>query len=88
MRTLGDTIETLKQWHSSDSVGNLILYRYPGAQLIETIEERVVKVKEMEPEVAEAFNLFMDKLGIERGEVFRNSKGEPDRVKLTRRIDV
>jgi hypothetical protein len=88
MRTLEATIEAIKAWHHSDSVGNLIFYRYPGAQLIETIEERVVKVKEMEPEVSEAFILFMDKLGIERGEIFRNSKGEPDRVKLTRRIDV
>lgn len=88
MRTLEATIEALKEWHRSDSVGNLIHYRYPGAQLIETIEERVVKVKEMKPEVAAAFKLVMDDLGIERGEVARNSKGEPDRVKLTRRLDV
>jgi hypothetical protein len=88
MRTLEATIEALKSWHRSDSVGNLILYRYPGAQLIETIEERVVKVKEMDEDVAAAFILFMDKLGIERGEIFRNNRGEPDRVKLTRRIDV
>ena len=88
MRTLDATIEYLKEWHRSDKVGNLIHYRYPGAKLIETIEERVVKVKEMKPEVAEAFKLFMDELGIERGEVFRNSKGDPDRVTLTRRLDV
>lgn len=88
MRTLEATIEALKNWHRSDSVGNLIFYRYPGAQLIETIEERVVKVKEMDSDVSAAFILFMDKLGVERGEVFRNSNGKPDRIKLTRRVDV
>ena len=88
MRTLNDTIKLLTEWHESNTVGNLNHYRYPGAQLIETIEERVVKINEMEPEVAAAFKLFMDALKIERGEVFRNSKGEPDRVKGTRRIDV
>ena len=87
MRTLPQTIELLKAWHEADTVGNLLHYRYPGAQLIETIEETVIKAKEMDPEVQEAFKLFMNALGVERGEVFRNSRGEPDRIKLTRRID-
>jgi hypothetical protein len=31
--------------------------------------------------------MFMDDLGVERGEIVRDKNGAPDRVKLTRRFD-
>ena len=89
MKTLEETKRLLEEWHRSDTVGSLMLYRYPKSQLIETIEETVVKVGEMPADVAEAFVKFMDYYKIERGEVIRSTKnGKPDRVKYTRRLDV
>jgi len=82
-KMLADVVE----WWDAGMVGNLILYRAPGAQAGDSIIERVVKVREMQPHVRAAFEMFMDELGIDRGEVCRNSKGEPDRVKLTRRFN-
>ena len=88
MRTLEEVKQMIEQWHRSDTVGTFMAYRYPGAQVIDVIEEKVVKVNEMEDDVAAAFAFFMDRLGIERGEVFRNNKTKlPDRVKFTRRVD-
>ena len=79
--------ESLDKWWDEGLVGNLIIYRAPGAQLGDCIIERVVKCREMRPEVKAAFSMVMDELGIERGEVFRDKDGNPDRVKLTRRFD-
>ena len=87
MKSQKQLMDSVIKWWDAGMVGNLILYRSPGAQTGDAIIERVVKVREMEPHVAAAFGLFMDELGIERGEVFRNSKGEPDRIKLTRRFN-
>ena len=78
---------TLDKWWEAKAVGNLIVYRAPNSNLADTIIERVVKVKEMPPTTRAAFEMFMDALGVERGEVARNSDGAPDRVKLTRRFD-
>jgi hypothetical protein len=89
MRTLEQVVEMIRKWHRSDTVGTFSAYRYPGAQVIEVIEETVVKKDEMPEEVAAAFELFMDYYRIDRGEVFRNNKtGKPDRVKFARRADV
>jgi hypothetical protein len=87
MKSQKQLMDSVVKWWDAGMVGNLILYRSPGAQTGDAIIERVIKVREMEPHVAAAFEMFMDELDIERGEVFRNSKGEPDRIKLTRRFD-
>jgi len=88
MRTLEEVKQMIEDWHGSDRVGTFMAYRYPGAQQIEVIEERVVKAAEMPPNVRQAFEVFMDYYRIEKGEVFRNKSGRPDRVKFTRRTDV
>lgn len=87
MKSKEQLMDSVIKWWDAGMVGNLILYRAPGAQSGDSIIERVVKVREMEPHVRAAFEMFMDELEIDRGEVCRNSKGEPDRVKLTRRFD-
>jgi hypothetical protein len=63
------------------------MYHAPNSPECEVIIEQVVKAREMKPEVRAAFEMFMDELGIERGEVRRNAEGKPDLVKLTRRYD-
>ena len=87
MKTKQDVHDLIDQWWEDDIVGNLILYRAPGAEKVDCILEQVVKSREMEAHVRVAFECLMDELGIERGEVRRNTKGEPDLVKLTRRYD-
>lgn len=84
MKSKEELINAAVKWWDAGMVGNLILYRSPGAHGGEAIIERVIKAKEMEPHIRAAFEMFMDELGVERGEVFRNSKGKPDRIKLTR----
>jgi len=86
MKTLQDVKELLHEWGTSNKVGSLLLFKYPGTKEINVLEERVVKLREMDEETANAFVILMDNLGIERGEVVRNKEGLPDRVKLTRRI--
>ena len=88
MKAREEVHEIVDEWMDSEMVGNLILYRSPHADGAECILEQVVKVHEMTPQTRAAFGMFMDDLGIERGEVIRNKDGEPDRVKLTRRFDV
>lgn len=87
MKSKEQLMDSVIKWWDAGMVGNLILYRSPGASTGDAIIERVVKAREMEPHVRAAFEMFMDELNIERGELFRNSKGEPDRVKLTRSFD-
>ena len=77
----------LDDWWGNDTVGNIIMYRAPGAKFGDVILEHVVKLREMKPEVRAAVEFIMDELGIERGELFRNKQGEPDRIKITRRYD-
>jgi len=84
MKSHKEAHEKLDRWLKEGLVGNLIFYQAPGAQLVDCIIERVVKCREMKPEIRAAFEMVMDELGVERGEVARNNKGEPDRIKLTR----
>ena len=88
MKTIEETHEILDEWFGDGLVGNLIIYRAPNSQGVEAIIEQVVKCREMEPTTLAAFGMFMDDLGIERGEVVRDKDGNPDRVKLTRRFDI
>ena len=87
MKTREQIHVTVDKWWDEKSVGNLIIYRAPNSDSAECIIEKVVKVKEMELTTRAAFEMFMDDLKVERGEVARNSDGDPDRVKLTRRFD-
>lgn len=88
MKSLDEMKASLEKWWKRGMVGNLICYRAPGAAEGECIIERVVKAREMKPEIRAAFEMFMDEYGVERGEVFRNNEGRPDRLKFTRRFDV
>lgn len=87
MKTIEEVHDVVDEWFGDDMVGNLILYRAPNSQGAECIIEQVVKCREMEPTTRAALGMFMDNLGIERGEVVRDKDGNPDRVKLTRRFD-
>lgn len=87
MKSREEVHEALDSWWDRGLVGNLIIYRAPGSSTADCIIERVVKRREMKPEIQVAFDMFMDGLNVERGEVVRDSKGTPDRVKLTRRFN-
>ena len=87
MKSLREVHALVDRWWDEGLVGNLIIYRAPGASTADCIIERVVKCREMKPEVRAALELVMDELGVERGEIVRDSKGDPDRIKLTRRFD-
>ena len=79
--------DTVDKWWEAGSVGNLIIYRAPNSEYAECIIEKVVKTREMPVTTAAAFEMFMDDLDIERGEIVRDKNGKPDHVKLTRRFD-
>ena len=85
MKTKEEVHDLIDRWWDDDIVGTLLLYRAPGAEVVECILEEVVKAREMEAHVKVAFDCLMDELGIERGEIRRNKAGDPDLVKLTRR---
>ena len=87
MKTREQLHATLDKWWEAKAVGNLIIYRAPNSEQAECIIEKVVKAREMQPTTRAAFEMLMDDLGVERGEMVRNKDGEPDRVKLTRRFD-
>jgi len=87
MKTRKQLHATLDKWWEAKNVGNLIIYRAPNSDQAECIIEKVVKTREMQPTTAAAFGMWMDDLGVERGEVVRDKDGNPDRVKLTRRFD-
>ena len=87
MKTRDEMLESLKTWWGNDTVGNIIFYRAPGASHGDVILERVIKAREMKPEVRAAFELVMDELKIERAEMRRDKNGRPDLIKLTRRYD-
>lgn len=86
MKTKANAAAEFQRWIDSGRIGNLIVYHPPGSDMCDFIEEVVIKVREMPPDVAASFLTFMDALNIERGEVFRDKDGRPDRVKLTRRF--
>ena len=87
MKTKAEIHRAVDEWWDMNMVGNLILYRAPHSNEAEAIIERVVKGREMKPETRAAFEMFMDNLGVERGEVVRDKDGRPDRIKLTRRFN-
>jgi hypothetical protein len=87
MKTKSQTIGCFTKWFENNTVGNMVIYHAPNSSECEVIIEQVVKAREMKPEVRAAFEFLMDELGIERGEVFRDKDGKPDRIKLTRRFD-
>ena len=87
MKTEKECLDVLREWFSDGLVGNIIFYRSPHSDGAEAIIEQVVKVREMKPTTRAAFGMLMDDLGVERGEVFRDKDGNPDRIKLTRRFD-
>jgi hypothetical protein len=87
MKSLSEVHDAVDAWWHEGLVGNLIIYRAPGASTADCIIERVVKCREMKPEIRAALEMVMDELGVERGEMARDSKGNPDRIKLTRRFD-
>lgn len=84
MKTKDDAHATLDEWFESGCVGNLIFYRAPRANMVDAIVEQVVKTHEMSAETRRHFEKFMDLMDIQKGEVFRDREGRPDRVKLTR----
>jgi len=87
MKTQKQIHDTVDKWWEAGSVGNLIIYRAPHSEYADCIVEKVIKTKEMDPTTRAAFQIWMEDLGVERGEVFSNAAGKPDRVKLTRRFD-
>ena len=87
MKSLREVHAVVDKWWADGLVGNLIIYRAPGASTADCIIERVIKCREMKPEISAALELVMDDLGVERGEMVRDGNGNPDRVKLTRRFD-
>ena len=87
MKSEEQAVASFRKWYVNNTVGNLIFYRAPNARECDCIIERVVKAREMKPEVRAAFEMFMDELGIERGEIRRNADGQPDLVKFTRRYE-
>ena len=84
MKTRSEIHRLLDKWWDDKCVGNLIFYRAPNSDYAEAIIEKVVKAREMPPTTRAAFEMFMDDLGVERGEIVRDKDGAPDRVKLTR----
>ena len=87
MKTRAEVHKVVDKWWDKDMVGNLIIYRAPHTNEAECIVEMVIKKREMPIEVQAAFEMFMDELGVERGEVVRDKDGNPDRVKLTRKFE-
>lgn len=85
MKTKQELHDLIDRWWDDAIVGNLIIYRAPGAGVVECILEEVVKAREMDAHVRVAFDCLMNELDAERGEMFRNKDGQPDRVKIARR---
>lgn len=88
MKTKEELHAIVEHWWDMGIVGTLRIFRAPGAEVADCVLEEVIKTREMEPHVRVAFECLMDELGAERGEIFRNKNGEPDRVKIARRFDV
>jgi hypothetical protein len=87
MKSKKEAIDSFTRWYENNTVGMLTFYHAPNASEVDCIIERVIKAREMKPEVRAAFEFLMDELQIERGEMHRNANGKPDRIKLTRRFD-
>lgn len=87
MKTEDQCVEALRKWFRDGIVGNLIFYHAPGAKEADCIIERVVKAREMKPEIRAAFEMLMDEMKVDRGEIRRDQSGRPDLLKLTRRFD-
>lgn len=87
MKSRDEVSRLFEKWWVTDTVGNFIVYRAPGARYGDVILEQVVKAREMEPSIRAAFEMLMDELQIERAEMFRDKDGRPDRIKITRRYD-
>ncbi|KKN79027.1 hypothetical protein LCGC14_0345030 [marine sediment metagenome] len=88
MKTIEEVHNAVDEWFGDDMVGNLIIYRAPNSQGAECILEEVVKAREMKPTTRAALEMLMDDLNIERGEMWRDKEGNPDRVRGTRRFDI
>lgn len=88
MKTEEECLDNLRKWFQGDIIGNILFYRAPNSAGAECIIERTIKAREMEPTTRAAFEMLMDDLDIERGQIIRNKDGKPDRVTLTRRFDI
>ena len=86
MKTLSEVLEDLKYWAENGVIGNITFYHPPGRKIFGAYIEQTIKAREMDPEVRDAFEFFINKLGALKGEFHRDKDGNPDRVKIVKAI--
>lgn len=85
MKTLVEMIKDIEEWFELGGVGNIVIFRSPRANYVDSIYEETIKLFEMDHEAQELVRRVFDLFGAEKMEFFRNSDGDPDRVKVIRR---
>ncbi len=84
MKSWDAAFGALKAWRDNGCVGNFILFHPPGADGVDYFVERTIKLRETTERKAAAVAAVLDLFDCHRAELFRNNKGVPDRIKVTR----
>lgn len=85
MKNLESMIKDIEEWYEDGCVGNVTVFRSPKAKYVDAIYEETIKLFELDRESRDLVEKVFDIFGAERMEFYRNSDGEPDRVKIVRR---
>lgn len=76
--------EILDTWFQEKQVGNIIFSHSHNRPEIIATKERVIKVREMPEDIGDLVSVAFSALDCDKAELFRNSDGECDRVKVAR----
>jgi len=85
MKTLESFFKEVEQWFADGGVGNLVVFRSPRSQFVDCIYEETIKLFELDRDARALVEAVFEFFDAEKMEFYRNSDGDPDRVKVTRR---
>ena len=79
--------EILEEWFHGKQVGNIIFSHSHNRSSIVAVKERVIKTHEMPEAVRDLVSVSFSALECDKVEMYRNSDGECDRVKVSRGLE-
>ena len=84
MMTLDEAKRKLEDWYSKGCVGNIWFFRAPKQKMVDGFIEQTIKKHEMSNGDAEALDNMFFRVPSMKMELFTDSDGAADRIKITR----
>ena len=84
-KTIEEQMAEVREWFDDGCVGNLLIFRSPHANHVDSIIEETIKLHELDTPTRALVEQVFELFDSERMEFYRDKDGYPDRVKVVRR---